>query len=535
MGPGDGALNTPRWLRGIWVIPLVFLLVVLVVPLAVLIARTWSGNGIRVLADASTWQIVGLTFTQAILSTALALAIGLPIASVVSRYSFRGRSFALALVTVPFVMPTVVVAMAFRALLGSSLPQGFAIVVLAHAYVNLAVVVRIVGAQWAQHDARYSQAARTLGASRFTAFRTVTLAYLRPSIISSSVVVFIFSFTSLGIIVLLGDTSTRTLESQILRRTSVLLDFPAAAALAVLQLILISAVIALGAVASRQRGRQKPIRSALLTLPSTPGSRVLIRSIAVASCAIVLLPVLALMLTSLRSQAGLTLQWWSTLGSIDAGTTRLGSPLASLLQSVQFALITGVVASVIGGCAAVAVLAHRWGRIVTLLAIVPLAISAATLGLGMLLAFGRPPVDLREAGLLIPLAHSLVAIPLVVAVVAPALRGIDRRVQDVAATLGAPPTRAFFTAYGTTLRIVMLAAGGLACAVSLGEFGAASFLARTGAPTVPIQIVKLISRPGEQSYGVAAVMSVILVALTLVLVLGVDRLGRRSGELRTSH
>jgi thiamine transport system permease protein len=81
----------------------------------------------------------------------------------------------------------------------------------------------------------------------------------------------------------------------------------------------------------------------------------------------------------------------------------------------------------------------------------------------------------------------------------------------------------------------MLAAGGLACAVSLGEFGAASFLARTGAPTVPIQIVKLISRPGEQSYGVAAVMSVILVALTLVLVLGVDRLGRRSGELRTSH
>jgi thiamine transport system permease protein len=153
----------------------------------------------------------------------------------------------------------------------------------------------------------------------------------------------------------------------------------------------------------------------------------------------------------------------------------------------------------------------------------------------MLLAFGRPPVDLRDAGLLIPLAHSLVAIPLVVAVVAPALRGIDPRVQDVAATLGARPTRAFFTAYGSTLRMVMLAAGGLACAVSLGEFGAASFLARTGAPTVPIQIVKLISRPGEQSYGVAAVMSVILVALTLMLVLSVDRLGRRRSELRTSH
>ncbi|MGI9135441.1 MAG: ABC transporter permease, partial [Candidatus Nanopelagicales bacterium] len=265
-------------------IPLAFLLLALVLPLIALVARTWSGNGLRVLADASTWQITSLAVVQATLSTALSLLIGLPLASVVSRYSFRGRAFAQALVTVPFVMPTVVVAMAFRTLLGSSLPQGFAVVVLAHAYVNLAVVVRIVGSQWAQHDVRYLQAARSLGASRLTAFRTVTLPFLRPSIISSAVVVFIFSFTSLGIIVLLGDASTRTLESQILRRTSVLLDFPTAAALAVLQLALISTVIALGAAASRQRGRQKPVRAALLAMPRGLLSRVTIRVIAAAGC-----------------------------------------------------------------------------------------------------------------------------------------------------------------------------------------------------------------------------------------------------------
>jgi thiamine transport system permease protein len=535
VGPGDGALNAPRWLRGIWVIPLAFLVLALAVPLIVLAARTWSGNGIRVLADISTWQIASLAVVQAALSTALSLLIGLPIASVVSRYSFRGRALAQALVTVPFVMPTVVVAMAFRTLLGSSLPQGFAIVVLAHAYVNLAVVVRIVGSRWAQHDGRYLQAARSLGASRLTAFRTVTLPFLRPSIISSAVVVFIFSFTSLGIIVLLGDASTRTLESQILRRTSVLLDFPAAAALALLQLALLSVVIALGAVASRQRGRQKPVRAALLAMPRDLAARATIRVIAAVGCAIVVLPVLALLLASLRSQAGFTLQWWSALGSVDAGTTRIGSPFASLMQSLRFAVLTGVVAGLIGGCAAIAVLAHRWGRLVALIAIIPLGISAATLGLGMLLSYGRPPLDLRATGLLIPLAHSLVAIPLVVAVMAPALRGIDPRYRDVAATLGARPTRAFLTAYGPTLRTVIIAAGGLACAVSLGEFGAASFLSRTGAPTVPIQIVRLVSRPGEQSTGMAAVMSVILIVLTLVLVLAVDRLGRRSSGLRTSH
>jgi thiamine transport system permease protein len=517
------------------VIPLAFLLAFLLLPLIVLLLRTWSGEGTRVLSEATTWQIASLSALQATVSTVLSLALGLPIAAVVSRYAFRGRAFVQALITVPFVMPTVVVAMAFRSLLGSSLPQGFLIVVLAHAYVNLAVVVRIVGAQWAQQDDRYVRAARTLGASPVTAFRTITLPYLRPSIIASAVVVFIFSFTSLGIIVLLGDSSTRTLESQILRRTSVLLDFPAAAALAVLQLVVICVVIAIGAAASRQRGRQRPVRSALIAMPARIGARMTIRLVAIITCAIVLLPVIALLEASVSSRAGFTSQWWTSINAIDAGTTRIGSPVASLLQSVQFALLTGVVAGIIGGCAALAVLAHRWGRFVAVAAVVPLGISAATLGLGMLLAFGRPPVDLRSTGLLIPLAHSLVAVPLVVAVIAPALRGVDPRVTDVAATLGARPTRAFFTAYGSTLRTVMLAAGGLACAVSLGEFGAASFLARTGSPTVPIQIVRLLSRPGEQAYGVAAVMSVILIAVTLALVLAVDRLGRRTGALRTSY
>jgi thiamine transport system permease protein len=142
-----------------------------------------------------------------------------------------------------------------------------------------------------------------------------------------------------------------------------------------------------------------------------------------------------------------------------------------------------------------------------------------------MLAFGRPPLDLRETGLLVPMAHALVAVPLVVAVVAPALRATDARRMAVAATLGAHPTRAWLTAYGAMLRVVMVASAGLAAAVSLGEFGAASFLARAGDPTVPVQIVRLLSRPGEQSYGVAAALAVVLVVLTLAVLLVVDRLG----------
>jgi thiamine transport system permease protein len=198
--------------------------------------------------------------------------------------------------------------------------------------------------------------------------------------------------------------------------------------------------------------------------------------------------------------------------------------------SIAYAIVCAIVACVVGGLAAIAVLTHGRTRVISLLAIVPLGISSATLGLGTLLAFGRPPMDLRGSGLLVPIAHSLVAVPLVVAVVAPALRGTDGRVLAVASSLGAKPTRAFLTAYGPVLRVVMLASAGLACAVSLGEFGAASFLARAGSPTVPVQIVRLLGRPGEQSYGAAAVLAVILVTLTLALVLLVDRVsgtGRR--------
>jgi thiamine transport system permease protein len=526
LGPGDGPLNTPVWLRWIWVIPGAFLLVFLIFPLWTLGTHAWGGEGVSALIDGPTWRIAALACVQAGVSTLLALLIGLPITAVVSRYRFRGRAVVQALVTVPFVLPTVIVALAFKNLLGSGASQGFILVVIAHAYVNLAVVVRIVGARWSQHDDRYETVARTLGASPARAFFSVTLPMLRTSIAASAGVVFVFCFTSLGIVLLLGDTSTRTLESQILRQTSLLLNFPGAAATAIIQLLLVSCVLALGLLSARRAPTERLLPATLRPLPKGTVGRIVVRAVAAAATVIVLAPIIALVLGSLIQGGHLSLAWWQSLNSIDAGTSRIGSPLGALGTSLVFAIVTGVIASIIGAMAAIALITHRIGRVTAAIALIPLGVSAATLGLGTLLAFGRPPFDLRATGLLVPLAHSLVAIPLVVAVVAPALRAADPRTQFVAASLGARPTRAFVTAYGPILRVVMLAAGGLAAAVSLGEFGAASFLARAGTPTVPIQIVRLLGRPGEQSYGVAAVLAVILVIMTMTLVLAVDRMGR---------
>lgn len=522
-------MSAPAWLRWTWVVPAAFVATFLLVPLASLAREIVSTDTLTYLLDGLPWRIAALAAVQAITSSALALVIGLPMANVLTRYRFPGRRWALALATVPFVLPTVVVALAFRALLGGALGSGFVIVVLAHAYLNIAVVVRIVGARWSAIDPRSHTVARTLGAGRWTAFRTVTLPALRPAIASAAAIVFVFSFTSLGIVLLIGDSSTRTLESLVLRQTSILLDFQGAAVSAAIQAIVVGSVL-LWAARQGASSRGGGARTFRLLTPRGVGA-VAVAVVATVTMVIVMAPVAALVWASVRSDSGWTLSWWSALfgaETIDAGSTRIGSPLAAMGRSVTFAVATGLVAAVVGGFAAVSVLTGRLGKAFAIATALPLGISAATLGLGTLLAYGRPPLDLRTTGLLIPIAHALIAVPLVVAVATPTLRATDPRFVQVAATLGASRSRAWWTGYGPALRTVMVAAGGLACAVSLGEFGAASFLARADGPTVPLVIARLLGRPGEASFGVAAAMAVVLVIMTIAIVGSVDRAGKRA-------
>lgn len=523
-------LAFPLVIRWLWLLPALFIGAFLVWPLINLLLHVNMDQARQSVASPALWQVLILATGQAILSTVVALLIGVPIAAVVARYRFPGQAVALALLTVPFVLPTVVVALAFRSALGIAgieRPSGLLVIIAAHAFVNLAVVVRIVGSAWAHQDPMPAAAARTLGADPLTAFRTVTIPLLRAPLAAAAAIVFIFSFTSLGIVTILGDGRLQTLEMLILRQTSVLLDFPAAAATAFVQLALIGVVLAAAALVARRTPQQRLDRPALLPLPRHRLGRILVLTTAVASCLAVLTPIASLVAASIHVGGHVSLDSWFSLGRIDGGTTRIGSPLQAMVTSVMFALVAGVFAATIGAASALALIANRAGRLVALLGILPLGLSAATIGLGTLLAYGRPPLDLRDSGLLIPLAHSLVAVPLVIAVAAPGLRSTEDHGRAVAATLGAHPLRAFFTAYGPTLRIVMIASGGLACAVSLGEFGAASFLGRPSSPTLPVAIARLLSRPGEQTFSAAAALAVILSLVTLALVLSIDRMAAR--------
>ncbi len=231
-------------------IPVVFLGVFFAWPVVAIIGRGLAPHGALdldplgdVLTDPGLRHVAWFTLWQAALSTLLTLLIGIPGAFVLSRYRFRGRALVRALVTIPFVLPTIVVGAAFSAL---GITGSVGAILLAHVFFNYAVVVRTVGGLWSHLDPRPEEAAQMLGANRWRTFVGVTLPALRPAIIAAASIVFLFCFTSFGVILVLGGPRYATLETEIYRQTAQLLNLPVAAALAVVQLAAVLAALSIG-------------------------------------------------------------------------------------------------------------------------------------------------------------------------------------------------------------------------------------------------------------------------------------------------
>jgi len=506
---------------------LLFLVAFLLVPLLAVVAKSFNASSLAILTQSATWRTVFLAALQGCVSTALTLLVALPVTGVLARFRVRGGGVVKALVTVPFVLPTVVIGLAVQQLLPVRWNSGFGAVVFAHVLLNMAVVVWLVGTLWEQLDPRLDMVAASLGAGPFVRFRTTTVPQLRPALFAAAALVFAYTTTSLGVVLVLGTTSTPTLELDIFRRTGILVDLSGASVVALLQLLLVGTVLGGAAYLQSRTSQQVLRRTAAPAKPRPRGAqRVGVAVVVSVTLLIVLAPLAALLVRSLRDNGSWTTSWWSGLSSLDRGTTRLASPIAALSVSARTAVLAAVMAVSVGATLAIGAIRSRSGRVIAAAGLLPLAVSAATLGLGTLLVFGRPPLDLRSTGLLVSVAHALVAVPVVLGAMVPALRSVDTRLQRVAAGLGARPVRAFITAYGTVLIRAGAAAAALAFAISLGEFGAASFLGRSGTPTLPVQIGRLLNRPGEASVGTAAALAIVLAVATAGVVLIVEQLMR---------
>lgn len=513
-------------------VPLVFLLVFFAWPVSAIIYRGLTDvagrfdplGTIAVLAQPSVWNIAAFTVGQAAASTLLTVVAGLPVAWLLARVVIPGRTLLRVIVTVPFVLPTVVVGIAFRALLSDGGLLGFLrldgtvwAILLAHVFFNVAVVARTVGSVWAHLDPRTEQAARSLGASPLRAFATVTLPALAPAIASAAAVVFLFCATSFGVVLVLGGTRYRTLETEIYLQTVQVFDLRMAAALSLLQMVAIGGAIAVATLTRRRREHGLALRPTEVTAHPPRGREWLGVSavLALVFCLLVVPPV-ALLIRSLRPRGEWSLDGYRALAETRGGASGVDAALLSLRTATDAA----VVALAIGVLAAVAIsqARGRLGWIADGAILLPLGISAVTVGFGFLITLGRLPGDLRQSAIIIPIAQALVAIPLVVRVVLPAMRAVNDRLREGASVLGASPLRVWFTIDLPLVARSIAAAAGFAFVVTVGEFGATSFLARASDPTLPVLIGRLISRPGAENMSAALAGAIVLVVVTAAVV-----------------
>lgn len=529
-GPEPNAL--PRWFVAVVTVPpATFLLVFYVWPLAGLLRRSIDLAAIGdTFARSRTWDVLWFTTWQAVVSTVLTLVIGLAPAWAVSRFSFPGRSALVSVLTAVFVLPTVVVGAAFVAVLPSSLDRSIWAILGAHVVFNLAVVVRTVGAVWEQLPTDLEHAAATLGASPWQVFRHVTLPLLRPSLVAAAAIVFLFTFTSYGVIRVLGTTDRSTVEVEVWRRATQLGDVGGAAVLAVLQLAVLAVLVAASTVVQRRASLHLELERPTRRPRPVGRQRWWVASSAGGALLLVLVPLLALVERSLRVDDSYDLTAWRSLGDTEIRPgLRLGvDPLDALWRSVTTAVWATVFAVTLGGLAVVAISTlRRSGRLLDTGLMLPLGTSAVTIGFGMLITFDTPPVDWRASWWLVPVGHALVAVPFVVRSTLGVARSVDPDLRAAAATLGAPPIRAWATAVLPAIRRPLATSAGLAAAISLGEFGATSFLSRTGSDTLPIAIERLLGRTGRLFQAQAFALAAILAAATMVIVMAVDRAGGR--------
>jgi thiamine transport system permease protein len=238
--------------------------------------------------------------------------------------------------------------------------------------------------------------------------------------------------------------------------------------------------------------------------------------------ALVALPLTVLVVRSLTPPGGVGLGYYRALGRLRAGSTLFVAPLDAVGNSLRFAAVATVIAVVVGGLAAWAGVRSRSRWLAGLLAL-PLGVSAVTLGFGFLIALDEPPLDLRGSQWLVPLAQALVAMPFVVLLVAPVLRAIDPRMRDAATMLGASPARVRRSVDLPIATRALCVAAAFAFAISLGEFGATSFVVRPDAPTLPIVVYRLLGQPGDASFGAAMAASCLLMLLVAGAMLAGDR------------
>jgi ABC-type sulfate transport system permease component len=347
-------------------VPLGVLGVFFVLPVVAMVSLGFRPDGtfdpvgvLEVLGRPRVHRVLWFTLWSATVGTLVSLALGLPAAHVLYRRRLLGGKVLRAALLAPFVLPTVVVGVAFRQLIGESGPLGFlgfdgaAVAIIAGlVFFNASVVIRVVGGAWESLDPRPAEAAAALGATPAQVLRTVTLPALRPAVVSAATVVFLFCATSFGVVLTLGGLRYSSIETEIYLLTTQLLDLQAAAALSVLQLVVVTGLL-LGA--ARARRTADPSVARVVARPrrlSRGDSPALVATTLLAL--LVAGPIVALVVGSLRTDGVWSLANYRALGSTGERqaltvpvTEALTTSLRTAVDATWMSLLLGLTVAVI--------------------------------------------------------------------------------------------------------------------------------------------------------------------------------------------
>ena len=521
----------------LWALPLTFVAVLFYWPIARITSLGFAGDWLATLGSEKNQAIIWFTLWQAGLSTLATLLFAIPGAYLLYRKSFRGQFVVRALITVPFVLPSIVVAVGFTVFrnvhdfwieLGLTfLSDPVYWIIAAHVFVNYSIAVRTIGGVWSNMDSEIEEAAELDGAGRLRTIWTISIPQLRAAIFSAAALVFLFSATSFGIVLVLGGAQVQTIETAIYFAATQFLDLEEAAALVLIQTLitavafLVGSSLAKGTVGLEQvfEGSPKP-RVDLRDLPASLVTSAIVIGLLV-------MPMLLVLVEAFRVGDGFGLANFANLSTRGARDLLNISVLDAAANSLRNMVVAASIAFWLGTLISWLLIRTKQ-KLLDLVFLVPLGVSGVVLGFGFLISFDASWFNLRSSWLIVPLAQALIALPMVVRLVYPALVSIGKEPIEQASLDGASAWQIWRYVESGMIRGVLLTALGYAAIISVGEFGASSFLAYGSEGTIPTLLFRLIARPGEQNYGMAMAVSAILIVFSFLVVYLTSRQARSS-------
>ena len=530
----------------LFIVPFLLLLVFFYVPVINVFITGFSKEGLKsVLTDSYCRSICLFSLKQGVLSTLLSAAIGFPGAYILARYTFRGKNFIKALITVPYVLPTIaavlgivllignngIINRALMALSGAEQPPlrllySMKAILIAHTFYNIPLFIRFVYPVWENIPVSLYEAGKSLGAGRWRLFRTVTCPWLLCAITAACALIFVLCFMSFSIVLVLGGgPQYSTMEVEIYKLARTTYNITKACALGGIESLITLLFIAVYTAAGHQKssypapaGKHGTVPAKKLSLHHFPALLYIFFLILY-----IAMPMVTIALNSLTGKSGwgkensLTLKWYRAFTQPVMYNPVLNTILIAVATVTCAIILSLIISAVIS----------RWPKgafLIQIFFFASLGISSILLSLGFMLTISK--LGFRPNGKLLLIAvHTAAVLPFTIKAISLFYSRINRRCIECAKSLGAKPLRILWTVKLPMIKNGIFTAGIFAFAVSAGEVNGALMLAPEGFTTMPVAIYRLI---GAYRFYQACAMGTVLLLICIAAFYAIDRLGEIS-------